>query len=210
VTLSARRRGSYPLHRAALAAIGLACGVMLFGVFFPQRAANAATCGDSKWVGSKLLDQTHFGTRVTSPGMWVSNPSTSSNCFIVRSVYVLQDATHFAEFGWVIDPSGASTNCPAAPTPTVFIYSTVGSTIRCDNGETIASGDYDTSQWFRLENPNHDSYFSGYYQGIFEGRHLCQHQPRILVGNVRASQHCRLAVREVQRIAVLGKRWRVE
>jgi hypothetical protein len=150
--------------RTAVALVVLGSLLATAFVVYPGAAALAA-CGTARGiVGVNDDGEEHFGSRVSGPGLLVSDYSVTYNCYIVRSVYVYRDANNFVEVGWVEDTQGVSTGCDPAPEgPRAFAYAMVqGSVALCSDEGALPAGEY---HGFRVENPDHNYYWTYYIDG---------------------------------------------
>ena len=161
-------RRSNPFSRISPTALGLVVASLLLSLVplvATAPSANAAVCQNygSGWEGD-YDGANHFGVRVTSPGLDVTNYST--NCVMVRSLYIWLSQNNFVEVGWFEDDGGVLAKCDDVTSPHVLVYAVVDGFVNCKTGTAAVSSGF---HGFRVENPGHDFDFDYWLDGTQVG-----------------------------------------
>jgi hypothetical protein len=145
-------------RRVASLVLGVLVGSMVAILMQATPVSAATSCGSFKATGSGPDNTNHFGTKTAN--LWTDNPTVSTNCYTVRSVYAKLDPDNWVETGWYKDPDGVVFNCRVAANPRSFVYANVNGFIKCSTSQEITTNTYHS---WRVENGDHNTVWNYYF-----------------------------------------------
>lgn len=136
--------------------VGVLLGIVVL-TFLPLSAAGAVTCQAPLGHGISAYDtdaQNWFGTKVGANKAY----NSANQCAQVRSIYVVADASSFAETGWYdAGSSGSIVKCDPVTTPHLLVYAVVNGFVKCKPGTPALTAGQSYSM--NVQNPTGDSTF---------------------------------------------------